>query len=130
MMIWNFKVTTPDGLRAAQLHGLIGCAVFGVQAVLGIALLSGAAGLTSSQSISVVVGAGIELAVAVITGLRLWQGKGAYWGMALAVLISLELIGKAVQVSVVGLLIGSAVLVLLLSGIRGALAAKRNAAPG
>lgn len=130
MNLWNFDLGTPAGLRAAQLHGVIACAVFGVQALLGIAVLSGAGGWTSSQSISIAVGGGVELVLAVITGLRLRQGKGAYWGMALAVLVTLELIGKAVQISLVGLLIGGAVLVLLLSGIRGAMAARRGDVPG
>ena len=130
MVLWNFDTASAAGQQAARNHGLIACAVFGVQAALGIAVLGSAGGWTSAPGISVVIGGGIELAAAIITALRLRQGRGAYWGMGLAVLVALELFGKAAGGNVPGLLIGGAVLVLLLSGIRGALAATRNAQPG
>ena len=130
MVLWNFDTASAAGQQAARNHGLIACAVFGVQAALGIAVLGSAGGWTSAPGISVVIGGGIELAAAIITALRLRQGRGAYWGMGLAVLVALELFGKAAGGNVPGLLIGGGVLVLLLSGIRGALAARRNAQPG
>lgn len=130
MAFWNFDTASAAGRQAARSHGLIACAVFGAQAALGIAVLGSAGGWTSSQAIAVVVGGGLELAVAVITGLRLRQGKGAYWGIGLAVLMVLELIGKAVQASIPGLLIGGAVLLLALNGVRGAWAARRGPAAG
>ena len=130
MKFWNFDTDTPAGQQAARIHGMIACAVFGVQAVLGIAVLGSAGGWSGSQNISIMVGGGIELLTALVTALRLRQGKGAYWGIALAVLAALEVIGKAVQASLPGLLIGGAVLVLALSGLRGAWAARRGRAPG
>ena len=71
-------------------------------------------------------GAGLEFVVAMIAGVRLQWGKGAYWGMATAVLAALELIGKIVAQSVIGVLIGGLVLVFIINGVRGALALKRG----
>lgn len=123
---WHVDLTSRLGAHSATHQGALACFIFAGLAVLGFFLLGGAAGYTTPEGIAVMIGAGLEFVVATIAGLRLRSGKGAYWGMATAVLATLELIGKIVALSAVGAMIGALVLLFIVNGVRGALALKRG----
>lgn len=66
---------------------------------------------------------GLQVLLCLIAGLRLWQGKGAYWAMAVALLVTLEIVTKiATMTALPGLVVNFAFLATLVFGIRGALA--------
>ncbi|MCZ8018696.1 hypothetical protein [Novosphingobium sp.] len=123
---WQVDLTSRLGAHTATHQGALACFIFAGLAVLGFFVLGGSAGFGTPEGIAVMIGAGLEFVVAMIAGLRLRTGKGAYWGMATAVLATLELIGKIVAISIGGIVMGGLVLVYLVNGIRGALALKRG----
>lgn len=123
---WQVDLTSRLGAHTATHQGALACFIFAGLAVLGFFVLGGSAGFGTPEGIAVMIGAGLEFVVAMIAGLRLRTGKGAYWGMATALLATLELIGKFVALSIGGIVIGGLVLVYLVNGIRGALALKRG----
>ena len=123
---WHIDLTTRAGARGAAAQGGSACFVFCAMAVLGAVVFGGLSGLTTPEGIVAASGAGLEALIALVAGLRLREGKGAYWGMAAAALAALELIGKVLTISIGGFLIVGAILIMIIQGIRGALALKNQ----
>jgi hypothetical protein len=123
---WEIDLTTRAGAMGAAHQGSLACFVFCGMAVLGILLLGGTAGFDTLEGISIAIGAGLEFVVALIAGLRLRAGKGAFWTMVVAALAALELAAKVVAISIGGVIITGAVLIMMIQGIRGALALKKG----
>ncbi|MDL2352805.1 MAG: hypothetical protein QFC78_08155 [Pseudomonadota bacterium] len=124
---WHIDLTTRAGARSAAYQGAVASFIFCVMGVLGIVVGFGMVGTSSPQGLALVGGAALEAAVGLVAGLRLRSGKGAYWGMAAAVLAALELLGKMVALSIGGVIICGIILVFVIQGIRGALALKNTA---
>ena len=122
---WHIDLTTRAGARSAAYQGSLACFIFCAMGVLG--LIFGIGMIRSAQGLALAIGAGLEAAVGLIAGLRLRAGKGAYWGIAVAVLSTLELLGKAIAFSIGGIVISGLIVVFTVQGIRGALALKNNA---
>ena len=123
---WHIDLTTRAGAKSAAGQGALACFVFCGMAVLGVILFGGMAGYSTPEGIAVMVGAGVEAVVGLIAGLRLRAGKGAYWGIAVAALAALELVGKVVALSIGGVVIVGVILITVVQGIRGALALKNG----
>ncbi|MCJ2178619.1 hypothetical protein [Novosphingobium album (ex Hu et al. 2023)] len=126
MAFYDIDLTTRAGATGAAKQGGLACFVFAGMGALGVALLGGIAGYTTPEGIGFMFGGGLEAVVGVIAGLRLRAGKGVFWGGYAALLLTAETIGKAVSLSIGGFILSVVVLVIMVNGIRGALALKRG----
>ena len=124
---WTTDLTTRAGALSATKSGSTGAFIFCGMGVVGMIFFGLKVGFTTSLGIAEIAAAGFEAAVALIAGLRLRQGKGVIWGGAAAVLVALEGLGKVVAMSIGGALLSLAVLIMLINGVRGALALKKDA---
>ena len=122
---WRVDLTTRVGALSAAKQGATACFIFAGLAVLGLALLGGMAGYGTTEGMAVMAGAAFESLIAIIAGLRLRSGKGAFWGMAAALLCVLETIGKVLALSP-GVVITGVLLVAIIQGVRGALALRND----
>lgn len=121
---WQIDLTTRAGARSAAYQGSIACFFFCGMGVLGALFWGASAGISTTQGLSLVGGATFEAVVGLIAGLRLRAGKGAYWGMAVVALAALELIGKVLAISIMGIALTGIIVVMTVQGVRGALALK------
>ncbi|WP_209349330.1 hypothetical protein [Pontixanthobacter sp. CEM42] len=128
MSFWQIDLTTRAGAHTATSQGAIGCFIFAGLAMLGMLILGGAAGFTTTEGITAVVAVGLEVVVGLVAGFRMRAGKGAFWGIATAALLAFEMVVKIVTLTgLLGLVINGVVLVLIVQGIRGALALRGDA---
>jgi len=128
MAFYDIDLTTRTGARGAAHQGGLACFVFAGLAVVGVVVFGGAAGYSTPEGIAAMAGAGTEVVIGLIAGMRLRAGKGMYWGSFVAVLLALEIAMKAVNLAFGGLIISGIILVILINGIRGAWALKRQVA--
>lgn len=127
MAMWTVDLTTQDGAESATQQGGLACFLAAGMSVLGAALmLGGFAGLGGPDPVLSAIGAGLEALFFVIAGFRLRAGKGMIWGSVAALVILVELAGKLLAFSVVGIFINVAVLIGMINGVRGAIALRRG----
>ncbi len=122
MAVWDIDLTTRAGARTGAYQASLVCFVFAGLSLVGLVF-----GLYKGMISGLLLGgAALQIAVFIIAGLRLRQGKGFFWGIGAALLIVLALAG-----TLAGGAIGAAGLFLLLlvflgNGLRGALALHRG----
>ena len=73
---------------------------------------------------------GPETLVAVIAGLRFRAGKGAIWGIAMAVLPGVSIAISLFNFAIFGVVIGAGFLVVIIQGVRGAFALREGVFEG
>lgn len=123
---WNADLSTRAGARTAAGMGGVICFVLAGLAVLGIAVFGGLMATNDVERIAGMIFIGIEVVLFLIAGFRLRAGKGAFWGIAAALLLALEMVGKLVAVSIGGLIFNGIMMVVLVNGIRGAFALRND----
>lgn len=123
MGLWNTDLSTPRSARRAAELGSLGCFV-----LAGLTLLAGfmardvinPAQLEGQISVVLII---LQAIVGIVAGIRLRGGRGVYWAMAVVALLLLEIVTKLVTMSgLPGLIINIALLVIVIHGIRGAMA--------
>ena len=120
MAFWDIDLTTRMGAQsAAQQGGLASYFVAGFSIVGGL-VLGGLTELETAEAVSSAVGIGVAALVAAIAGFRLRAGKGAFWGIAVAVLLVIEVIGKLATFALGGIVLNVIFLVMVVQGVRGA----------
>ena len=128
MSFWKIDLTTYDGAENAARTGGYACFIAVALSCLGAGLIYAAVADGTAAMIAL-GGIAVEGLVFLIAGLRLRAGKGAFWGMAAAAMIAFELLTKLIGLSFVGIAIHSVLLIVMINGVRGALALRRNAFP-
>lgn len=129
MALWNIDLTTQDGIRSASEMGGFACYVSaGLTAVSTLFLLAfrgyGDEGIAAAD---VILFAMVPaLLVYLIAGWRLRSGKGVFWGSAAILITGLFLLFGLVSLSIPSIFINAIVLVTVINGVRGALAARRS----
>lgn len=123
---WHVDLTTRVGATTAASMGATACFVFCGLCVLRMFLFGGIAGFGTAEGIATMGGAALEGVLGLIAGLRLRAGLGAYWGGAVAVLLTLEVLLSLVSLSLGGAVVSGIFLVLITQGARGALALKNT----
>ncbi|QYU69577.1 hypothetical protein J4558_05405 [Leptolyngbya sp. 15MV] len=111
MALGIFDTTTrANALRAARV-GAIGAAL--------LALATTLAGYASAAQLDLAALEGqigmalvaLQIVACLIAALRLWQGKGAWWGTAVALLVTMEIVTKiAMMTALPGLAVNFAFL--------------------
>ena len=127
MALWNVDLSTEDGALGAAQIGSYACFVAVVLGLISTVLLVGVVmsdGRTAA-AIFVAAFALIEIIVYAVAGFRLRAGKGVVWGIAAAVLLTIEVVIKIAAISFVGMMINGILLVGVINGIRGARAMGR-----
>jgi len=123
MAFWDADLTTRMGAESAAHQGGLGCFIFSGLAVLGLVFFGGMTGFDTPEGIAGMAGAGAEALVGLIAGTRLRAGKGAFWGIAAAAILALEMLFKLVTLTIGGgLIINAVLLVVIVQGVRGAFA--------
>lgn len=127
MALWNVDLSTEDGALGAAQIGSYACFVAVVLGLISTVLLVGVVmsdGRTAA-AIFVAAFALIEIIVYAVAGFRLRAGKGVVWGIAAAVLLTIEVVIKIAAISFLGTMINGILLVGVINGIRGARAMGR-----
>ena len=123
MAFWDLDLTTRMGAENAAQQGSLGCFLFGGLTLFGAYM---AFEMFESGTLEGQIGLGLVAVWAVVSfiaGFRLLRGKGAYWAIATAVLLAATILANIViALNIAWLLVWSALLVVILRGIRGALA--------
>lgn len=127
MAFFKIDLSTQAGARRAATLGSWGCFAFAALTFFVGVVLGSLTGFETVQGVSFLIGAAIEVAVALIAGLRLRAGKGAFWGLVTAVILALELALKLSNLAnIVGIVIDIAILIVILIGVRGAFALRKG----
>ncbi|GEM_PF-5051148 len=130
MAIRNADLSTRMGAENAAQQGALGCFVLGGLTVFGAYVSSDLFDLATLEGR---IGVGLVVvwaAVCFTAGLRMLRGKGAYWAIATAGLLAATMIANIViEFNVVWLLVWSVLMVVIVRGIRGALALRKRNAP-
>jgi hypothetical protein len=121
MAFGTIDLATREGARRAATIGSVGAFLLaGATAFAGYMSAAALDSGTLEGQIGLALVA-LQVALCLIAGVRLWQGKGAYGAMAVAVLVVLEMITKlATMTALPGLIVNAAFLIALVIGIRGA----------
>lgn len=127
MAFWDIDLTTRAGARGAAHTAGTAAFVYAGATVLG-ALIGGAMVQTVNLAQTSLNMLPIVLAVlAAFAGFRLQDGKGLVIGSILTVLVALDLLAHLLALQgIPGMVLCAVVLVLLVQGLRGALALSRG----
>ncbi|CAN5647650.1 hypothetical protein BH10PSE14_BH10PSE14_01070 [soil metagenome] len=127
MALWNVDLSTEDGALGAAQIGSYACFVAVVLGLISTVLLVGVVMSNGRTAAAIFVAAFalIEIIVYAVAGFRLRAGKGIVWGIAAAVLLTIEVVTKIAAISLVGTMINGILLVGVINGIRGARAMGR-----
>jgi len=125
MSVWNVDLTTEDGALSAIQNGTLACFIAGALSVLGAIFIYATNGPNPAAIASMAIAA-IELVIYIVAGLRFRAHKGVVWGSGAAVLLVLEILAKvATFTGIAGIVINAALLMAIISGVRGARALGR-----
>lgn len=120
MAFWDIDLTTRSGAEtAAHQGGLASYFVAGLTIVGGL-VLGGLTELETAEGLSAAVVIAVSALIAAIAGFRLRAGKGAFWGIAVAVMLVVEIISKLAAFTIGGIILNVIFLVLVVQGVRGA----------
>ena len=122
MAFWDADLTTRMGADTATSQAGLACFILAGFRILGALFFGGLIGLETLEGQVVAVTTGIEALVALIAGFRFRAGKGAFWGIAAAVLLGISILNSLIGFAIGGVVIGAVFLVVIVQGIRGAFA--------
>lgn len=120
MAFWQIDLTTRSGAETAADQGGLACFFVAGFTMLGALVFGGLAGFDTAEGVTTAVLIAITALIALIAGLRMRAGKGAFWGIAVALLLVVEIISKLVSFSIGGLIFNVLFLVMVVQGLRGA----------
>jgi hypothetical protein len=127
MAIWDIDLTTRSGAETAADQGGLACFITAGLTVLGALLFGGMVGFDTFEGQVTAGVIGVQALIALVAGLRLKAGKGAFWGIAVAVMLALEIINKLFNsLAFGGLVLNALFLVMVVQGTRGAWALRRG----
>lgn len=127
MSLWKIDLTTEDGAANAAATGGMACFVMAGLSVLGVAILAGTGIFSAAARMGVLGYGAASVLVFLAAGWRLRSGKGAFWGIAAALLLVIEIVSKLVTMSGIGFLIVNViVLIVVVNGVRGAWALRKG----
>ncbi|MBA4162233.1 MAG: hypothetical protein C0515_09200 [Novosphingobium sp.] len=127
MAAWDIDLTTRAGAKTGAYQASLVCFIYAGLSLVGLVFLGGLASFQSGQINGLVFGlAVLQVAIFVIAGLRLRQGKGFFWGIGAALLLVLALLGNLAGGAIFAAGLNLLLLVFLGNGLRGAYALHRG----
>ena len=127
MAFWDVDLTTRSGAETATSQGALACFITAGLTVVGALFFGGMVGFDTIEGQITAGLIGFQALIALVAGLRLRAGKGAFWGIAVAAMLVLEMINKVVTLTGIGgLVINAIMLVMVVQGVRGAWALRRD----
>lgn len=121
MAAWSIDLTTRAGARSAARTGGTACLLYAAATAVGglFVLFVGTTGGSAQTSLNLLPF--LLAGYAAITGFRMQAGKGMFMGIALALLIALELLVRLASLTgIFGIALCLVVLIFLIQGLRGA----------
>lgn len=126
MAFWKIDLTTEDGAANAAATGGMACFIAAGLTLLGAVFIAGAMRF-GGQSVGLFGFAAVSMVIYLAAGIRLREGKGAFWGGAAVALLALEAISKLITLTgLFGLVINLILLVVIVNGVRGAWALRKG----
>lgn len=120
MAFWDIDLTTRSGAETAAAQGGLACFIVAGLTFVGALVFGGLAGFDTDEGLATAVGIGATALIALIAGFRLRAGKGAFWGIAVALLLVVEIISKLTTFAIGGIIFNVLFLVMVVQGLRGA----------
>lgn len=128
MAFWDVVLTTRSGAETATSQGALACFITAGLTVVGALFVGGVVGFDTLEGQIAMGAVAVQGIIALVAGLRLRIGKGAFWGIAVAAMLVLEIINKLVTLTGLGgLVINAIMLVMVVQGVRGAWALRSGA---
>jgi len=124
MAFWDADLTTRMGAETATGQAGLACFILAGFRILAALFFGGMAGIDSLEGQIIAGLTTIEALVAVVAGFRFRSGKGTYWGIAVAALLAMGILNSLASVAIGGIVISAIFLVIVVQGVRGALALK------
>lgn len=127
MAFWDVDLTTRMGAQTATSQGAFACFIVAGLTLVGALVFGGLAGFDTAEGIGTAAVIAAQAAVALIAGFRFRAGKGAFWGIAVAGMLVIEIISKLVTLTGIGGLVLNAIfLIVVVQGVRGAWTLRGN----
>lgn len=120
MAFWDIDLTTRSGAETAADQGGLACFIVAGLTFVGALVFGGIAGFDTAEGLTTAIGVALTALIALIAGFRLRAGKGAFWGIAVALLLVVEIISKLLTFAIGGLIFNVLFLVMVVQGLRGA----------
>lgn len=128
MAFWDVDLTTRSGAETATSQGALACFITAGLTVVGALFVGGVVGFDTLEGQIAMGAVAVQAVIALVAGLRLRSGKGAFWGIVVAAMLVLEIINKLVTLTGIGgLVINAIMLVMVIQGVRGAWALRSSA---
>ena len=122
MAVWDIDLSNRAGARGASYQAALACFVYCGMTALGGFFVSGLIDVSSPQGKVTAVLVAAQLLLTLIAGILLRQGRGAVWGVAVAAVMVLNLVGSLIQISIFSAILTGLLLLLLINGLRGTFA--------
>lgn len=122
MAFWNIDLTTRSGAETAADQGGLACFFVAGFTLLAALIFGGLAGFDTAEGIATAAFIAVQGLVALVAGFRLRAGKGAFWGIAVALMLMLEIVSKLSTFAIGGIVLNVLFLVMVVQGVRGAFA--------
>ena len=126
MAVWDIDLSNRAGARGASYQAALAAYVYAGMTVLGGLFAMGMFDLATTAGKVAAVQVVAQLAVAVIAGILLRDGRGAFWGLALAAFMVFNLIGGLLTGALGGVILTGLLLLVLVNGLRGTFALRSD----
>ena len=122
MAVWDIDLSNRAGARGASYQGALAAYVYAGMTALGGLFALGRLDLATLAGKIAAGQMAAQLLVAVVAGIMLRDGRGAFWGVALAVFMVINLIGGLFTWAIGGVILTGLLLLVLVNGLRGTFA--------
>ena len=122
MAVWDIDLSNRAGARGASYQSALAAYVYAGMTVLGGLFALGVFDFTTTAGKIAAAQVALQLIVALVAGFMLRDGRGAFWGVALAAFMVINMIGGLVAGSIGGVILTGLLLLVLVNGLRGTFA--------
>ena len=122
MAVWDIDLSNRAGARGASYQGALAAYIYAGMTVLGGLMVSGRLDLATLAGKIAAGQIALQLTIAVVAGTLLRKGRGAFWGVALAAFMVVNMIGGLFTLAILGVILTGLLLLVLVNGLRGTFA--------
>jgi len=122
MAVWDIDLSNRAGARGASYQAALSAYIYAGMTVLGGLLALGRYDLATLAGKITAAQVVLQLTIALVAGTLLRDGRGAFWGVALAAFMVVNMIGGLVTLAIFGVILTGMLLLVLVNGLRGTFA--------